>query len=231
MASLVPQFSKINQKYNLIDENQLILIAVSGGIDSMVLSRTLAEYRLAGYASINLIAVHLSISQVALSKEQLDKIKDLLASWHIPLEIISGKVLVKDKFDCYACARERRRQLFRYAADNHCDAVALGHNLDDYLETALMNLIYHGRLESLQPVQFMFNNKVRVIRPLLDISKKHILASARANSIQAVASPCIFQNDNQRQNIRETMRVLTHQNRNFRANLRRAINHWNNLDI
>ena len=231
MASLVPQFIRLNQKYNLIADHQKILIAVSGGVDSLVLSRTLSEYKLAGHNLIELHAVYVKIPQVELSKEQCEKIADTLIAWHIPLQIINGKVPVNNNFACYVCARERRKQLFLYAVKNQYDAIAYGHNLDDYLETGLMNLLYHGCLESLAPVQSMLDNRVRIIRPVLNIPKKHLLANAKNNSIIAISPPCIYQPYNQRHNVRDTMCILTNQNRYFRANLRSVINHWNNWEI
>lgn len=231
MASLVSRFAKLNQKYNLIADGQKILIAVSGGIDSLVLCRLLGELRLAGFTALKLQAAYVRIIPVAVVIESLDKIASTLADWQIPFSILDGTVTSVKKFDCYACARERRKQLFYFAAMNHCDAVAFGHHLDDYLETGLMNLIYHGTLESLQPMQLMFEDRIRVIRPLLNIPKKHIRAYGRTYSIAAFSSQCIYQNNNQRQNIRGTIQMLAIMNRNFRGNLHRAVNHWNNLTI
>jgi len=227
----VPQFIKLNRAYGLIANGEKILVAISGGIDSLILCRTLSEYRLSIHGAVELKAVYVSIPPVALSHEQIEKIADLMTDWQIPFTIIAGSVSANVAFNCYACARERRKQLFRFATENYCDAVAFGHHLDDYLETGLMNLIYHGSLETLHPVQLMLSGRIRVIRPFLNVPKKHIRAYGRASLITPSENYCPFQEENKRQNVREMMRVFTGLNRNFRNNLHRALNRWNQLTV
>jgi tRNA 2-thiocytidine biosynthesis protein TtcA len=230
MASLLPQFLKINSKYSLIADGQKILLAVSGGIDSLVMCRLLAELRTAAFPRLELQAAYVRIAPVALPDEMLENLRNILANWQIPFAILESEPIPGSQFDCYACARERRKQLFRLTADGKFNALAYGHNLDDYLETGLMNLLFNGSLESLRPVQLLCDEQIRVIRPLLGIAKKHIKANGRDFSIAALPN-CRFAADNKRESVRLAIRQFSHINPHFNVNLRRAINRWNQLEI
>lgn len=231
MASLLTQFFKLNSKYNLVADGQKVLMAVSGGIDSLVLCRLFSELRRAEFKRLDLQAAYVRIAPVALPDESVIRINEGLIRWEIPFTILDGEPASVNEFDCYTCARERRKQLFRFADENKYDSLAFGHNLDDYLETGLLNLLFNGSLESLRPVQKLCDGKIRIIRPLLGISKKHIKANGRVYEIEPAAGICKLAPENKRENVRQMIREFSRINRNFRSNLRRAVNHWNQLEI
>ncbi len=226
MPSLIPQFIKLNSKFNLIKPNDKILIAVSGGIDSLTMAKLLHEYRLSIDDSISLHAVHIDISQVSISQKQRNNLEKLLAKWHIPFTIIRGKIPENRKSNCYTCAKERRKQLCIYSDKNNFSSIAVGHNLNDYIETGFMNLIYHGHLESIQAEELMFNGVITIIRPLLTISKKHILSYAKGNGISAEKHYCPYGLKNKRETVRALLREISSKNRSFLKNLKNAIDSW-----
>ncbi len=231
MASLLPQFRKLNSKYDLIADEQKILVAFSGGIDSLVMCRVLSELQRAEFPRLDLQAAYVRIAPVALPDETLNEFRKTLATWQIPLTILESVATLTDELDCYSCARERRKHLFRFTANGKFDALAFGHNLDDYLETGLLNLLFNGSLESLRPVQLLCDEKIRVIRPLLGIPKKYIIASGRTYKITTPTATCRFASANKREDVRQALRNFSRINRHFGANLRRALNHWNQLEI
>jgi len=229
MASFLPNFMKLNNMYNLVKTGQKLLLAVSGGVDSLCMAKVLHEYRHTIDPALNLEAVYVQISQVALSENDKKVVTDFLKTMDIPLAVIPGVVGENVKFHCYTCAKERRKQMFLYAAANEDDTIAFGHNLDDYIETGFMNLVYHGHLESVQPLQSMFDGKITVIRPLLSVRKKHISRYAKEQLFPQLTSRCYYKSDNRRESIRKTMISLQKLNRAFIPNLRKAVNQWNHL--
>ncbi|HPC35496.1 MAG TPA: ATP-binding protein [Candidatus Marinimicrobia bacterium] len=231
MASLVAQFDKLNNQYNLIADGQKILIAVSGGLDSLVLCCLLCELRCAEFKNLELSAAYVRQKSVALTPEELEEIVDLMSDWQIPFSILDSDLPASSQINCYICARARRKQLFQFAIMNNCNAIAFGHNLDDYLGTGLMNLIFKGSLESLQPIQIQLGGRIRIIRPVLNWPKKHISAIGRAYGIKPIAPVCPMAICNKRQDIKAMIARFNRLNRSFRSNLRRAINHWNQLSI
>lgn len=231
MPSFLAELQKLNQKTNIFSRERQLLLAVSGGADSLCLAQVLAEYRRVIDPGLNLEAANVQFPQTALKNSDLQMLRHFFQEMDIPLTVINGNIDDSEPFNCYICARERRKRIFQYAVERNIVVVAFGHNLDDYLETALLNLIHGGHLESLKPVQSYFNNKITVLRPLLSIRKKHITAYAKNCQFPKLTSACVYESDNRRAAIRVLMAQLQHLNRAFVPNLHKAVNRWNGLDV
>ncbi len=231
MSSFLAELQKLNQKANFFSRERRLLLAVSGGIDSLCMAQVLAEYRRVINTGLSLEAANVQIPQTALKDSDMQILRDFFKEMNIPLTIINGNVDDSQPFSCYICARERRKRIFQHAAERKIGLVALGHNLDDYLETALLNLVHAGHMESLQPVQSYFNNKITVLRPLLSIRKKHVTAYAKEHQFPKLTSQCAYESDNRRAAIRTLMAQLQRLNRAFIPNLRKAVNRWNGLCV
>lgn len=231
MSSFVAELQKLHQKTDIFSRERRLLLAVSGGIDSLCMAQVLAEYRRVIDPGLFLEAANVQIPQTALKDSDLQTLRHFFKEMNIPLTVINGNVDDSQPFSCYICARERRKRIFQHAAKQKIGLVALGHNLDDYLETALLNLVHAGHMESLQPVQSYFNDKIMVIRPLLSIRKKHITAYAKKSQFPKLISACAYESDNRRAAIRAFMAQLQRLNRAFIPNLRKAVNRWNKLEV
>lgn len=168
---------KINKKVgklindnNLIDEADKILVAVSGGKDSLVLLDILWQRLRKIPIKYEIIAVHVSL--VGLSY-QIDKnlIKKFCDIRNINFKIIEEKVDINlsNKSPCFICSNTRRKLLFEYAVANNCNKLAFGHHMDDAVETLLMNMMYHANISSIPYKIKMFDDKFQIIRPLLKI--------------------------------------------------------------
>lgn len=231
MSSFLAAFIKLNELYHLVDAGQKVILAVSGGTDSLCMARTLWEYRKSIDPTLDIRAVYIRIPEVTLSEKEILAVEIFLSKFDIPITTLPGKIGQDVTFECYSCARERRKQIFIFAAEQHISTVAFGHNLDDYLETGFMNLVHGGYLESMLPKQTMFNGEFAVIRPLLSVRKKHINSYAKSNQIPRLSIQCSFASIDRRELIRSTMIHLQKLNRAFIPNLRNAINCWNGLVV
>ncbi len=216
---------------NLIKKNDKIVLAVSGGIDSLVMAHFLKKYCDKRKHNIYLEAVYIKIDEVSLNYDRLDYLKDFFKKIDMNFKIIGGKIFQNVDFHCYTCSRERRKQLCTYAIENGFDSIAYGHILDDYLETGLMNMITHGHLESMLPFYTMFDNKIQVIRPLLRFPKKEIFRYARDNQIENGKHKCDFEANNIRDKARELIKIQKKIHKKYEHNLRKIINRWNDLKI
>lgn len=226
MHALLPQVVKLNARFGLFQPNQSILLGLSGGVDSMVLLALLSDLRHCLTFPLRLTAAYIALPPVALPTEERTAIAASCARYGVPFTVIDGSIPEAPTLDCYSCARQRRRLLCEHALSNHCDTIALGHNQDDYLETGLLNLIYHGHLETLPPRQSLLDGQVTIIRPLLNIPKKHILAYARQTQLTYSSTTCPYGQHNRRTQVRALLRQLSKLNRRVRANLLNAIDQW-----
>ncbi len=115
---------------------------------------------------------------------------------------ISSAVSALEK-PCSLCARMRRAAICKYAAGNGYDTVALGHTEDDAAETALMNLLYGGKFESLDPC-FEYEDKgVKIIRPLLMTNERLIVRLSSDMAFPILKNPCGKENDSARDDVRK----------------------------
>jgi tRNA 2-thiocytidine biosynthesis protein TtcA len=180
---LLKSLRKANRAYGLIEEGDRIAIGVSGGKDSQALLRLLAKWQPSAPIHYDLIAVHIDASEIwDGAVEQRAKVKALFQDLQIehtirPIELAPDE---PRPLSCFRCSWNRRRHLFTTAQELGCNKVALGHHADDIATTTLMNLLFHGRLESMAPKCEMFDGLITLIRPLALIEERDIVYLARS---------------------------------------------------
>ena len=110
----------------------------------------------------------------------------------------------KEKNPCSLCANMRRGMINSVAEREGCNKIALGHNLDDVLETFLMNFFYAGNLSVFAPVALMSRSKITAIRPLIYVPEKEIKRYMKRNNLESMNKVC----PNDGYSVREDMRKL-----------------------
>ncbi|TRZ93585.1 tRNA lysidine(34) synthetase TilS [bacterium] len=177
MATMfIEKIKQTIKKFNLISKGDKILIAVSGGPDSLALLRVFFELHKA--LKLDLCVAHLDhMLREGSNKDRLF-VENLAKK--LGMNILSGQVDLKkcgQKGSLEEIARNIRMDfLFKIAQDTQCDAIALGHNLDDQAETVLMRLLRGAGLYGLcgiMPARTIRGH--RIIRPLLEVSRKEII--------------------------------------------------------
>jgi tRNA 2-thiocytidine biosynthesis protein TtcA len=189
---------------NLINDGDRILIAVSGGKDSTVLSWALAAIRPAIKKDYTLVALHISSDFCACCKKTA--LAARLTEWGIPfIDIfvpIIGRLKAGKKMNCYWCSTQRRAELLRYAMEHHFNKIALGHHLDDIIETFFMNLTAKGELSSM-PILLVYRKyPVSLIRPLAYLEEREVIACAAEKDILKAVCTCPFGLHSKRRDIR-----------------------------
>lgn len=162
------QFNKGCTKYQLLQDEDRIVVALSGGKDSMLLARLLAERARIFKPSIKVVAVHVVMDNVPYSTD-LDYLQNYCTELGLPLRVIHtdyDESTDHRKTHCFLCAHYRRRALFDFATQNNFNKVALGHHQDDILVTALMNMTFEGSTDTMHPIMPLSHWPLKVIRPL-----------------------------------------------------------------
>ncbi len=157
-------------KHNLIEEGDRIVVAVSGGKDSLTLARLLHIRRRYRPQKYDLLAMHVLYPDPQ-AEERRRVLQDLMDTWGIPIVFPRMDIPAGEDWpvSCQRCAWHRRRTLFQTAYAMGYSKIALAHHQDDVLATALMNLLYQGRFESMAVKLSMFGGKITLIRPLADV--------------------------------------------------------------
>lgn len=178
--------------YKLVEPNDRILVAISGGKDSYTLLDLLWRAKKRAPFPFDVIAVHLDQVQPGYDGSSL---RAWLERSTIPFEIVQQDTysIVVDKTTpgktyCTLCSRLRRGILYTTAQRLGCNKVALGHHRDDTLETFLLNLFYAGKLQAMPAIYTTDDGQFQVIRPLIECAESDIQAYANAQKFPIL--PC-----------------------------------------
>lgn len=177
MQKILSVLRKTVQKYNLIEDGDKIAVGLSGGKDSMLLLKALKLYQKFSPQNFDLIAVNVDIYSGEEDLSQMAQFcKDLNVEFIIEKTDIKKIVfdIRKEKNPCSLCAKMRRGALNSVCNKTGCNKLALGHHLDDVINTFFMSLLYEGRLSTMHPKSYMSNSKITLIRPLYLCEEKLI---------------------------------------------------------
>jgi tRNA 2-thiocytidine biosynthesis protein TtcA len=141
----------------------------------------------------------------------------------VPIEPATGQPKREGQSPCFHCAWRRRKALFLTAQRLGCNKVALGHNADDVAQTTLLNLVYHGRLETMAARVDFFDGKITVIRPLYFVPEKEVVRYVRVGGVPVVADPCPVATRSRRAAMARILRLLEQQNPRVKIALLRAV--------
>lgn len=173
------QITRALSEYSMIAPNDHIMIAVSGGKDSTVLTLLLKEIQKKAPIPFSFEAVMLDQKQPGFDARAFSA---FMADQQIKLTILEEDTysIVKEKTPeggtyCSLCSRLRRGILYSYAHQNKFTKIALGHHRDDILETFLLNFFYSGKLASMPPKLYSNDHRNIVIRPLTFVAESDII--------------------------------------------------------
>jgi tRNA 2-thiocytidine biosynthesis protein TtcA len=195
----------------LIDEGDRILIAVSGGKDSTTLAWVLSELRPILKKNYELAALHISSDFCSCCKKSA--LSKNLAGWDIPFTDlfvpVMGRLGEGRKMNCYWCSTQRRTELLTYAVKNGFNKIALGHHLDDIIETFFMNMTAKGELSAMPVILAYRKYPVSLIRPLFYIEEKQIVSAADELGFSRSACTCPWGVNSMRRDMREKINAFT----------------------
>ena len=151
MRRLEQRFNKGVVKYRLIEDGDKILIGLSGGKDSLALLELLARRSRILKPKFTVIAVHVGMTNIPYQSD-LEYLKGYSEDLGVPFvhyETFFDPSTDTRKSPCFLCSWNRRKALFTVAKEQGCNKIALGHHMDDILETLLMNITFQGAFLSL----------------------------------------------------------------------------------
>lgn len=179
---LARQLGTTVQRYRLLEPDDRVLVALSGGKDSYTMVSLLDRLVRKLPFRVELVVVHLDQAQPGYDGAPLvEWLEARAGAWEVIRE--DTYRVVKDKLEegatyCSLCSRLRRGILYSAAERLSCTKIALGHHRDDALETFLMNLFFSGRLQAM-PASYRTNcDRFDVIRPLIRCAEAEIAAYA-----------------------------------------------------
>jgi tRNA 2-thiocytidine biosynthesis protein TtcA len=212
-------------RFAMLQPGDRVLIGVSGGKDSLALCVALSERVRWVPMRYECRALIIDWLERPAAAADLERVRAFLERLEIPCDVVSTSfyAMSRDKpFNCYICARNRKRILFREAERRGISKIALGHQRDDIIETTLMNLFYRGEFSTMMPVQRFFGGRMQIIRPMCEVGERDVERLSRVVDLPVFSVDCPRNNRNHRLVFKEIIRKMERLNRHVRENIYNA---------
>ena len=194
-------------QYNMIQDGDKIAIGVSGGKDSVMLTLALAQLRKYMDVKFDIVAVTLDC-QFSGKEADYSALEKLFADRGVEYIIKRtdiGPIIFdvrKEENPCSLCARMRRGALHDLTKELGCNKIALGHHLDDAIETFYMNLWNEGRIGTFSPVTYLSRKDITMLRPMCLAWESDVINAMRETKAPIVKSTCPMDGVTNRQNMK-----------------------------
>jgi len=232
------KFVKAVQDYELINENDNIMVCISGGKDSFLLAKCVQELERHGKVKFKARYV---VMDPGYNQYNRDFIIDNAKTLNVPIEIFESDIFdvvanIDSKSPCYMCARMRRGYLYNKAQELGCNKIALGHHFDDVIETTLLSMIYGSEIKTMMPKLHSDNYEgIELIRPLYLVKEEAIIAWKKFNELTFINCACRFTegcsliNDgtSKRKEMKELIKNLRKVNKNADYNIFKSLDNVN----
>ena len=210
--------------FSMIHDGDRVMVGVSGGKDSLLLLEALLQFRRYSPVSFGLAACTLDMTGGLFD---VSPFRSFCESRDVPfflrqypiLDIVKSR---NERSPCSLCATLRRGILSSATAEEGYNVLALGHNFDDAIETALLNLLETGRFRSFQPKIWQTRSSVWVIRPLVFASEDAIRDEAGRLGLPVRKNPCPYGEDTRRKEVKLLIKSLGTVYPNIRNNMMHA---------
>lgn len=189
------KFVKAVKDYKLINENDKVMVCISGGKDSFLLAKCVEELQKHGGIPFEACYVCMNPGYNEADKKKILENAKIL---NINLEMFDSDIFevansLNEKSPCYMCARMRRGHLYNKAKELGCNKIALGHHFDDVIETTLLSMFYGSEVKTMLPKLHSENfENIELIRPLYLVKENSILAWAKYNNLEFINCACKF---------------------------------------
>ena len=232
------KFVKAVKDYELIKENDNIMVCISGGKDSFLLAKCIQELEKHGNVKFKARYV---VMNPGYNEYNTNIILDVAKVLGVPIEMFESDifdVVSKISFDspCYMCAKMRRGYLYSKAQELGCNKIALGHHFNDVIETTLLSMFYGSEIKTMMPKLHSDNFPgIELIRPLYLVNEDAIISWKNYNELNFINCACKFTEEcaltdneiSKRKEIKQLIKKLKEINPNIDRNIFKSIDNVN----
>lgn len=224
-------FKRLNERfvrafatYHLLEDDDYVLVGLSGGKDSLLLTELLAKRARISRPRFKVEAVHVRMENISY-ETSTDYLYQFCDDLGVPLHIITTRFEASDKKPpCFLCSWNRRKLIFNLAQELGCNKIALGHHRDDIIHTALMNLTFQGRFGTMPALLKMRKMPLSIIRPLCLIDEADVRRYAELAGYQKLLKLCPYEHETNRAAIAQLYAAMERMNPEARYSI------WNALE-
>lgn len=212
-------------KHKMIGDGDRVAVGLSGGKDSAALLYILNLFKKHSPLNFDLEAVYVHLGWPVDLKPLTDLAGRLNIRLHVEETAIARVVFERrqEKNPCALCANMRRGALHQAALKLGCNRAALGHHLDDAVQTFMMNLIYTGQMDTFKPVTYLDRTDLYLIRPLIELPESVLAALARRENLPLLKNPCPVSGKTKRSEMEKLLNELSSRYPDLREKWRSAL--------
>jgi tRNA 2-thiocytidine biosynthesis protein TtcA len=193
-ARLAKKVTRAITEYGLVEDGDRVMVGLSGGKDSWALIQMLSVLQKRAPIDFSIVAVNVNSGYANFRHDIVTK-ACAERGWELHVEHTTIGAVIDDILDdgetpCSLCARLRRGVLYRIAKSVGATKIALGHHLDDFVETVLLNLFFQGSLKAMPARLVSDNGEHVVIRPLVYVTEAEARAYAQESSLPIIGCCC-----------------------------------------
>lgn len=199
--------------HQLIKPGEKVAVGMSGGKDSTSLLYFLDQIKRQRRLGFDFELVPITLD-MGFAGCDLSPLAAFVHELGYELEIVPTNIakvvfdIRQEKSPCSLCAKLRRGYLYNRARELGCQKVALGHHVDDAIETYFMNFLFHGRLNSFEPISYLSKNQISLIRPMIYLPEKQIIRFVAREELPVVFNPCPVDKKTKREEIKQLVSRL-----------------------
>jgi len=222
VQQVIGRLRKAIDDYDMIEHGEKVTVALSGGKDSALLLKGMAKLSEFHPKNFSVCAVYIDLG---FGNTDIDAIKRLCDDTKVELCIKRteiGKIIFehrREKNPCALCAKMRRGAIHNAALEMGSHKIALGHHMDDAVETFMMNLMYESRIGCFQPVTYLSRKDVTVIRPMIYMNEREIKGAVKRLNIPVMKSPCPVDGTTKRENTKQLLKELSREHPHIRQSI------------
>jgi len=220
---LSKKVGKAIMDYKMLEDGDRILVAVSGGKDSMTLLKILEQRRSFVPIKYELIAVYVDMGNRPTHNKTVEKYFRKSGYKYLIKKVDILKKTPREKITCFWCSWNRRKALFAAANKLGCNKIALGHHKDDIVQTFLLNLVFQGEISTMSPRQELFKGKIAIIRPLAYLEEQDTQRFAKENNFPVPNYRCPNRGKAQRGQVAKLIKQFEKMSPNFKTNIFRSL--------
>ena len=209
LVGISKKAGKAIMDFGLIDDGDKVIVAVSGGKDSLSLLHVLRDRQRMSPIHFDVLAVHIDFGFPDFDPAQLFEYFKKHEFDYIVEKVDALKGESYDDIDCFRWSKHRRKALFQVADREGCSKIAFGHHLDDIAETIILNQFYKGEISAMKPKQELFGGKITIIRPLTYVREDSMVNLAKELGIASMGqSKCANDDTSHRMKIKKMLREI-----------------------
>ncbi len=195
--------------HHMLEDGDKVLAGLSGGKDSLILVEILSDRIRSLPFKVEMAAIHVTVGDIGyeINTDYLNNFCQDLGIGFIH-KLVNANPDATKKSTCFVCSWHRRKAIFNESREKGYNKLAFGHHRDDALETFMMNLLYHGSISALPYSLSMFEGRVKLIRPLLDIWENDLEEYAGLRGFMKEEKRCPFDTETKRRYTREVIEKL-----------------------